>query len=399
MTAPNYRYFVASLISGAIIDEIEFTDVSYSDAINSAGSFSGTVQATRYFSVSSLRKLTTPGNKALYVLRDDFPIWGGIVWDREFDQSTKKLTIKAFSFEIYFYHRVLWKNRLYDDDDVFSVVRDLVNAINVDFDDTENVIAGTPSPTYNGTGGRPSSADIGIALGTGSRGATTGRDFRGVELQYVGEAIDALSDNMNRHFEYRITPLLSNNVFNKRLDLYVPPETGDDTLLFFEFPGSISTYKWTDTMEGAATRFWVTGAGEGPTKRIERWTNNSLLDGIGRNNADDFTAFPLYDEIESSKHGSVKSTSRLQEYAQEYGKRAEPPLTDWQMTVYGGLEPNVSLYKSGDWAKFVIKDPSFGATESFTRRIEERTVSVSNDPSVQETVVLALTNESGPLTL
>lgn len=397
MTAPHYRYLLANLITGVIIDEVEFSDVSYSDKINAAGEFSGTVQATKYSPVYYLRRLTTPGNKALYIMRDDVPVWGGIVWDREFNQTDKKMTIKAFSFEIYLYHRVLWKSRTYTDSDVFAVVRDLVNAINVDFDSTENVIAGEPSPTYNGLGGRPDNSDIGINLGTGSRGAVTSRDYRGIEVQLVGEVIDALSDNLNRNFEYRIVPTLSNNVFGKRLDLYVPPTDGLSTLLVFEYPGSIATYTWSDTMEGASTRYWVTGAGEGPNKRIQTWTNDTVLNGVGDNGVDDFSAFPVYDEVESSKHGSVKSTDRLAEYAQMYGKRTSPPVTDWDVTVYGQLEPNVTLYQAGDWAKFIIKDPSFGPTEAFTRRIEEKRVSVANGRDATETVQLVLTNESGPV--
>lgn len=397
MTGPKYRYIIASLLTGAVVDEIEFTGVSYGDKINAAAPFSGAVQASKYSTVNSLRQLTTPGNKALYIMRDDSVVWGGIVWDRKFDTSTKKLDITAYTFEIYLYHRVLWKSRTYDNNDVFAVVRDLVNAVNVDFNSSSNVITGQPSPTYNGTGGRPSNSDIGISLGTGSRGATTSRDFRGVELQLVGEAIDALSDNLNRNFEYRIVPTFSNETFGKRLELYVPPDDGLSSNLVFEYPGSIADYVWSDTMEGASTRFWVTGAGEGPNKRIQTWTNDTVLGGIGSNNVDDFSQFPVYDEVESSKHGSVKDTARLSEYAQMYGKRTIPPLTDWDITVNGSKEPNVTLYNAGDWAKFIIKDESFGGTEAFTRRIEEKTVTVSEGTSVTETVQLALTNESGPL--
>ena len=331
-------------------------------------------------------------------MRNGVSVWGGIVWDREFDQENRKLTITAYSHEIYRFNRVLLKTRKYTDEDVFDVVRDLVNAMNYDLQDGINAIAGEPAQ-YNGTGGRPDSANIGLDLGTGLRGVTMTNedDFRGIELKYIGEIINALSDNKNKYFEWRIEHTFTAGEFQKALKLTVPAANGYDSTLLFEYPGVISKYTWSDSMENASTRFWVTGAGDGPEKRIEYFINDTILSG-GVLGDYDYIDYPLFDELELSRHGSVKNVDTLKEHAEQYAKESVPPMTDWEVTLYGEFDPQVSAFNQGDWAKFIIKDENFSSTQAFTRRIEEITVNVADAENQHDTVTLALTNETGPST-
>jgi hypothetical protein len=401
----DYKYFIADLITGEIVDELLLTNVKWGLKTKAAGQFTAQAPLTGKRKLSSLKSTTTPGNRALYLVRNGVVVWGGIVWTRQYKKSTKYMDMTALSFEAYLDHRVIWRRRNYTDVDVYRIFRDLLHGIQVDFDPSATPIAGDPSVyyptdgTYTNAGGRPDNASIGIADGSGTSPfdpVTNTDDFRGNELKFLGETISALSDHQNKYFEYRIEPSLVNEIFTKTLVIFAPEPNGSATNLIFTDPGAISDYTWSDTMEGAATRYWVTGDGQGPDKVIGNWVNDSLLTG-GQQRENNYNAnFPLYDEVDLSRHSRTKSQATLDNYAEKYGKKAEPPIVVWDVTVLGGRSPVLGTYRPGQWAKFIIQDDDLGDTIKFTRRILEMNVTVPDSGSSHESVELVLTNESGP---
>lgn len=50
---------------------------------------------------------TTPGRMGVFCIEDGQPMWGGMVWARQFQRSTRTLTITASSIESYYRSRVL----------------------------------------------------------------------------------------------------------------------------------------------------------------------------------------------------------------------------------------------------------------------------------------------------
>ena len=113
-TAPKYRYFVADLLSNVIINEIPFRSVSYERAIKAAGSFSGSIAVLDRTAALNLYDTTLPGRTALYVVRDNVCVWGGIIWSRSYSASSKSLNVSASEFQSYFYHRNIWKTYSHD---------------------------------------------------------------------------------------------------------------------------------------------------------------------------------------------------------------------------------------------------------------------------------------------
>lgn len=47
------------------------------------------------------------GNRAIYVMRNEEVVWGGILWTRSYSSGTPQLTVTAISFDAYVYYRVL----------------------------------------------------------------------------------------------------------------------------------------------------------------------------------------------------------------------------------------------------------------------------------------------------
>ena len=107
--AVDYRYFVVDIMTNDLLAEIPFTSVSYSRSLREAGEFSGSIAVTEATANLSLYENTLPGKTALYVVRNNICVWGGIIWTRSYDIVGKSLSVSASEFSSYFYKRVIWK--------------------------------------------------------------------------------------------------------------------------------------------------------------------------------------------------------------------------------------------------------------------------------------------------
>jgi len=109
----EYRYYLTDLVSNQVIAELPFTGVSYQRLLRKAGSFSGQIPAIEATKKYDLYETTMPGRTGLYVLRNGVCVWGGMIWSRKYDESSKTLSVDASEFTSYFYHRFVWKTISY----------------------------------------------------------------------------------------------------------------------------------------------------------------------------------------------------------------------------------------------------------------------------------------------
>lgn len=107
--SPTYRYFTRDLLTGDPLGEFPFTGVSFGRALKAAGPFTGSLANLEELAPMDFYNHTTPGNTALYVVRDGKSVWGGIIWSREYDTDSKEIQISASEFPSYFHHRRIWK--------------------------------------------------------------------------------------------------------------------------------------------------------------------------------------------------------------------------------------------------------------------------------------------------
>lgn len=105
----EYRYFVADLLTNTVIAELPFAGVSYERSLSSAGSFSGSIPVIEKTAAYDLYENTIPGKTALYVVRNNQCVWGGIIWSRSYSLTSRELSVNASEFTSYFYHRNIWK--------------------------------------------------------------------------------------------------------------------------------------------------------------------------------------------------------------------------------------------------------------------------------------------------
>lgn len=112
--APRYRYFVTDLMTNQLLAELPFTGVSYGRALKGAGSFSGNIAVLDATAAANIYDYTIPGRTALYVVRNDDCVWGGIIWSRSYTTSAKSVSVSASEFTSYLYHRNIWKTYSHD---------------------------------------------------------------------------------------------------------------------------------------------------------------------------------------------------------------------------------------------------------------------------------------------
>jgi len=133
-TSPGYRYIFTDLLTDTVVAEIPLTDVNFTRALVRAGTLKGSVPFIDATEHMNLYDSTMPGKRAVYVLRGDTCVWGGIVWGRSYNAKDRMLNISASEFQSYMYHRLHWQTSIYpSDSDKYDVVRDMINKLNSDF--------------------------------------------------------------------------------------------------------------------------------------------------------------------------------------------------------------------------------------------------------------------------
>ncbi len=110
----RYRYYTVNIVTNTVIGEIPFEDVSYERSVKSPGSFDGKITITEQTNNLDLYNATLPGKTALYVVRNDEAVWGGIIWGRTYDLKGRSLAISASEFTSYLSHRIIWKTYSHD---------------------------------------------------------------------------------------------------------------------------------------------------------------------------------------------------------------------------------------------------------------------------------------------
>jgi hypothetical protein len=112
--AAVYRYFTTDLLTNQVLAEIPFKGVSFERSIKAAGSFGGNIPVIPETASMDLYNSTMPGKTGLYVVRDSECVWGGIIWNRNYNVIDRELSVSASEFTSYFYHRNIWKTWTHD---------------------------------------------------------------------------------------------------------------------------------------------------------------------------------------------------------------------------------------------------------------------------------------------
>lgn len=364
--ATQYRYLFADLRTNYILAELPLTSVSFTQVLNSSGSFQGTILG------SDIRELgyditgsTEPARTAIYVDRDGVLIWGGVIWLRTWDSDSQHFTFQAREFMSYFERRRITTTTVYENQDQLFVAQDLITLAQAV------------------TGG-----NIGLVVPTNTSGVLIDRAYFDYELKDVAGAIKDLS-NQQDGFDVNIDVAYDSTLTPRKYLKTEYPQRGitynstSPDALVFEFPGNVVVYEWPDDGAQTANEMYGIGPNSNEGKILE--TAVSPLNPVS-------LGWPLLQDTVS--YTDQYDPNLL--YQQTLGEVIARQVTvaTPKIVVPAYASPVLGSYKTGDQCLLRITDDRFPNNGSgFGLSQVFRIVSISVQPGEDgpERVTLTLT--------
>jgi hypothetical protein len=130
--------------------EVPFGSVTWSRKVSGAGSFSGSISADPLQDNYDLYETTMPGRYGLYVIRDGVCLWGGIIWGREYDITSKVLRVDGLELTSYLHHRTFWKSvTIPNGTSIQSMLEKIIEYVTNDQKDVDDNTAYSASDLHN----------------------------------------------------------------------------------------------------------------------------------------------------------------------------------------------------------------------------------------------------------
>jgi len=439
------------------------------------------------------------GNRAIYVMRNEEVVWGGILWSRDYTSGSPTMRISAVSFDAYLYHRVM-RRTIYFKPPInqYIVWYAVMKAALTDFtwsdphDGIKTSHAAADAKTVKRTKKRkghpsriisttytywtgvvhskmnaepinyieewpyntprielpPQSLRLYSDYPKNKKPVKSQKGWRGYDLQNMGEALEEWADTATifggKRCEYRVVcyydatdrrfkqryifgemkygtdPNTPTAIIRARLGANTQTMAKDpDNVLSFDFPGQISSWSLTETMEGCVTRVIASNQAEKALKHAEYACDKDVLDrpnrgveGSPRGSQgwllyDKTVSYNIKKKIASTlrtratnvlKLLKVPTAGQINDFAnKDVTQRASLRSTDFKVTLYNEPTSPLPNFKVGDWAAFNIEDPFYGGKMHLVRRIMGYTVNVVGDQESDyshETIELELTDDS-----
>jgi len=355
-----YTFLFTDIRTNKVIAELPVSAPTYGYKLSDTGEMSGSFNINDEVLKQDPLNATVPGRTGVYVIRDGIPVWGGMVWGRQYSVQNRQMTINAETFDSYFNKRFQRSEYHVDGVDQFDMARWLIKNNNID-------------------------QDILMDVSTAMSGVTRQRNMYRYEYKTILEEFTQLANLLNG-FDWEVRVYKDNQTqeLKRRLEFYYPQKglTPSQSHLVFDYPGNIQTFdvSW-DAKEGANIVYTL-GAGTGYDQLVGE--------------ADDYSQLSAgWPKLEISRsYTSVTFPSTLNSHASSILKLKNSPITIYSVTIRPDIDPPFGSYSVGDWATFNIEDPLLGLL-NITQRITEMTVAV--DTSGLETITLTLSSGEEPI--
>jgi hypothetical protein len=372
--ATQYRYLFADLITNDILAELPLTNVSFTQTLNTPGSFSGTILGSDINETGyDITGSTIPARTAIYVDRDGVLIWGGIIWLRTWDSDSQHFSFQAREFGSYFERRRITDDFMagdqalvYDNEDQLFIAQDLL----------------TLAQTLAG-------GDIGLVIPNNVSGIDVTRVYYAYEFKDVWGAIKDLS-NQQDGFDFNIDVAYDNNLEPRKYAQTAYPYRGitfnanNADALVFEFPGNIVAYEWPDDGSVVSNKMY----GIGPQ------SNEAKIVAVATAPTNQITAgYPLLEDTVSYTDQYDPNILYQQTLGEVTAKQV--PVVTPKIVIPAYASPVLGSYKTGDECLLRITDDRFPNNgNGFGLSQVYRIVAISVQPGEDgpERVTLTLTD-------
>ena len=329
----DYRYLACDLLTDEPIAWLDMVSVSYSTVLTGWGELEGTVKLPSMMGTPDDRAKATAvlravlrgtdiARTALYVVRGGAIVWGGIVWEDDYESGSGTVSIKATEFFAGFDRQIMCWAGSYQNVDQFSILRDVLAVAQSD-----------------------PAANLRVVPSTHMSGVSRVRRYYAYERKSVAETLLQLSAVIGG-FEWRHQVDTTSGARVRRLVLGHPSVGQDRTAdAVFAYPGNVISYRVQRSGDRMANRVWGIGSGEGPTQLVERVSDPQTW----------AEGYPLLDG-EVSRTTVTERTTLYGHAAAALAQRSRPVAYP-QLVVRSDMHPTFGSYAVGDLVRVRIDDP------------------------------------------
>lgn len=340
MATPQYSYLIADTRTNTILAEVMLDGVSFNKPLNAAGSFNATWTLGPATSTMDPYDLTTPCRRCIYAVRDDRPIWGGLIWTRAYNSATRQVQIGAAEFWTYFDHRKVLP-RLPGRLDLYTVAGQVVRYERVD---QNEIVRSLVRDAQAHVGG-----DLGIEFDDSLSYHLRDRTYQGYDLTDVGEALRNLANIQDGpDIVFDVAPSLDGTAAPRRVLRVGTPYLGQrGSSHVWELGGNVIRYEWPTDGSSMASRTFATGEG------VDHGTPIAVYEDEARYEM----GFPLL-EYEANYSGAEREdTLNAHAYADYQARRM--PVALPRIEVRGDIPPTAAGIDRGDDGWLVLPPDEF----------------------------------------
>lgn len=256
----TWSYLGCDVMTGQVIADLPLSGPRFTRALNGHGDLTAGLPL-RGYDLARRRDLldaTDPGRRAIYVLADGQPVWGGIIWPRS---GAADVTVGATEWGSYFASVVLRRDRSYTGVDQLAIARDLV-------------------ATHQAEPG----GNVRVAVGTETSGVARTITYLASQANVVGEQIAALG-NVDNGFDWAWPAEYDGSgLLRGRLVLGYPRLGAADPVIVIDAPRDIDM---SEDAAALAVTAWAFGRSTGVDVPVASSTDPGLLD----------AGYPLLDKV------------------------------------------------------------------------------------------------------
>lgn len=340
--AANYTYVTTDLVTGQIVEEVPLSSVRWGRGLNTAGGFSGSINARH---PKAAAEVLYPCKRGLYVIRNGLVVWAGIIWGARLDNGN--VEVAARGLWSYFSQRLILTTTTFTGVDQLVIARTLI-------DNAQDAPGGS----------------IGITTGSETCGVLRDRTYIGYECKPVAEAIEQLSATQGG-FDFEILTERSGSTFTNTFKLHYPKQ-GRRTPIVWDVGTHCDASSWQVDGDRIGNFMRGLGAGDGDQMLISDASNPNVL-----------SEYPRYDDTVSYRDVSVPAT--LAGYAELWRTRRQYPLVMPSITLRPTVDSGVGSFVCGDEVRLQGTDGWATLDGAFTIASFEVAVSDEGDESVEVT--------------
>lgn len=339
---PVYTYLIADLATNTVLDEIPLAGAKFSKPMND----SGTLQAEWNLDLSPATgqrdpyDLTTPTRRVVYALRDDRPMWGGIIWTRKYDSTTKKVSIGAGEFLSYYDHRFILPVL------ALPAAIDYVAGLSTAYAgvDQNEIARRLLAQAHAATGG-----DILLELDDTTSGIFRDRTYDGFSLKNLGSALRELAGvDEGQDLVTDVTWPAPGTAAPRRILRQGEPTLGQQgSAWVFEHPGNVLSYTWPSDGTAEASRAYAVGDG----------VDQGMPIAVAEDTSRYATGWPLLES--EAQYTGVQDPATLTAHATADQFAARLPVVLPELVVRGDVHPTAAEVDRGDDARVVIQPDEF----------------------------------------